>query len=141
MAKNPEGGEQFKLQGIDLVAEEGELVEVIGKVSSGKTSLASAICGFMPQTTGAREMRGRCAYVPQATQILNDTVKGNIYFHDEKPFEEARYDETLKVCQLKDDLAAFQAGDRTEIGEKGGGVIVFARNDFFIHESRSLGLD
>ena len=45
------------------------------------------------------------------------SIKDNILFG--RPFNEVRYQETLKVCQLELDLASLPAGDNTEIGEKG----------------------
>lgn len=35
------------------------------------------------------------------------------------PFEEQRYEAVLDACALRPDLALFDAGDMTEIGEKG----------------------
>jgi len=35
------------------------------------------------------------------------------------PFDETKYKETIKICQLKRDLQILPAGDETEIGEKG----------------------
>jgi ATP-binding cassette subfamily C (CFTR/MRP) protein 1 len=35
------------------------------------------------------------------------------------PYIEAKYKETIKICELKRDLQILPAGDLTEIGEKG----------------------
>ena len=35
------------------------------------------------------------------------------------PLDEARYDAVLDQCALKRDLELFEAGDMTEVGEKG----------------------
>jgi ATP-binding cassette subfamily C (CFTR/MRP) protein 1 len=34
-------------------------------------------------------------------------------------YDEAKYKETIKICELKRDFEILPAGDRTEIGEKG----------------------
>jgi ABC-type transport system involved in cytochrome bd biosynthesis fused ATPase/permease subunit len=41
----------------------------------------------------------------------------NITF--DTPFEEERYKKVLYQCCLEPDLELFQAGDKTEVGEKG----------------------
>lgn len=35
------------------------------------------------------------------------------------PYDEDKYKETIRICQLKRDLQILPAGDMTEIGEKG----------------------
>ncbi len=49
--------------------------------------------------------------------IQNQTIKDNILFG--LAYDEAKYKETIKICELKRDLEILPAGDRTEIGEKG----------------------
>jgi ATP-binding cassette subfamily C (CFTR/MRP) protein 1 len=48
---------------------------------------------------------------------LNKSIKENILFGSE--YDEARYNETIKICQLRRDLEILPGGDLTEIGEKG----------------------
>ena len=35
------------------------------------------------------------------------------------PYDDQKYKETIKICELKRDLQILPAGDKTEIGEKG----------------------
>ena len=37
----------------------------------------------------------------------------------DQPYEESRYNETIKACQLESDFDILPSGDQTEIGEKG----------------------
>lgn len=70
--------------------------------------------------TGTASVRGSLAYFAQTPFILNATVKDNILFgHTEEPFDEDKYKRALDVCALKHDLDLLEAGDETEIGEKG----------------------
>jgi len=55
--------------------------------------------------------------VQQQPWIQNKSIKENILFGIE--YDEARYKETIKICELKRDLEILPAGDLTEIGEKG----------------------
>ena len=48
---------------------------------------------------------------------MNDTIKENILFAS--PYNEKRYQDVLKACSLERDLEIFDAGDETEVGEKG----------------------
>ncbi len=94
----------------------------MSQVGAGKSSLLSAVIGEMEkeQSSGpgsAVTLRGRVAYVPQVAFIKNATLRDNITFG--LPFERERYDRVLEACALLPDLEVLEAGDRTEIGEKG----------------------
>ena len=56
---------QPTLDGIDVEVGRGELVAVLGRVGSGKTSLLSAIAGEMHKSDGQVFVRGSVAYAPQ----------------------------------------------------------------------------
>lgn len=60
---------------------------------------------------------GTKAYVPQSAWIQNGTIQENILFG--KPLDSAKYQETLRICELQQDMAQFEFGDQTEIGERG----------------------
>lgn len=49
--------------------------------------------------------------------IQNQTIRDNILFG--LAYDEVKYKETIKICELKRDFEILPAGDRTEIGEKG----------------------
>ena len=55
--------------------------------------------------------------VQQIPWIQNKSIRDNILFGEE--YEKDKYDEVIKICQLKRDLEILPAGDLTEIGEKG----------------------
>jgi ABC-type bacteriocin/lantibiotic exporter with double-glycine peptidase domain len=57
------------------------------------------------------------SYVQQQPWIQNKSIKNNILFG--MPYDEEKYKETIKICELKRDLQILPAGDETEIGEKG----------------------
>ncbi|KAL9711361.1 hypothetical protein Ac2012v2_005906 [Leucoagaricus gongylophorus] len=105
---------RFKLGAINLI---------IGPTGSGKTSVLMALLGemhFLPTQLkswyGLPREKG-IGYVAQESWIQNDTIRGNILFgatHDEE-----RYKAVLYQCALERDLELFEAGDMTEVGEKG----------------------
>ena len=45
------------------------------------------------------------------------TIRDNILFG--RPYEQARYEKVLTLCQLQSDLDSFAGGDLTELGERG----------------------
>ena len=62
-------------------------------------------------------INGSLSYVEQNAWIQNKSIRDNILFN--KPMDEAKYLQTIRGCQLESDLGMLEAGDSTEIGEKG----------------------
>ena len=62
-------------------------------------------------------VNGSISYVSQIPWIRNATIKDNILFY--QPYDEERYNKVIDLSQLRQDLNIFDAGDLTEIGEKG----------------------
>ena len=62
-------------------------------------------------------LSGSIWLVQQNPWIQNKTIRDNILFGH--PFDNERYNRTIKSCQLIDDLEILKGGDLTEIGERG----------------------
>jgi ABC-type multidrug transport system fused ATPase/permease subunit len=133
----------FALRSVSLEAVPGALNLVCGKIGAGKTLLLLGLLGecdvldgevSCPHTpadaiplegsaakaTGAWLCPDRSAYMPQATFLINATVRDNILFGTE--WDEVRYADTLNACGLLPDLAILEDGDETEVGESGVGL-------------------
>ncbi|OQV17373.1 Canalicular multispecific organic anion transporter 2 [Hypsibius exemplaris] len=108
------------LKNVNLKIKEGELCAVVGQVGAGKSSLVAAMLGLMEKQSGKVGVKGTVAYVPQQAWIQNMTLRENILFG--KPYEKERYDKVLDACAMKPDLDMLDAGDQTEIGEKGANL-------------------
>uniref|UniRef100_A0AC35TZL5 Multidrug resistance-associated protein 1 n=1 Tax=Rhabditophanes sp. KR3021 TaxID=114890 RepID=A0AC35TZL5_9BILA len=104
---------------VNLNIDKGQLVIVIGRVGSGKSSLLQAMLGEMPKMNGETTVtiNGTIAYAPQTPWILNWTIRENILFGS--PYNEKAYHKVLRACTLDKDLPNFPNSDLTEIGEKG----------------------
>ncbi|KAJ7773843.1 hypothetical protein B0H16DRAFT_1510188 [Mycena metata] len=97
---------------------------VVGPTGSGKTSLLMALLGemhFIPTSTTTSwfnlpRAQG-VSYAAQESWVLNDTIKNNILFN--APMDQQRYAKVVHSCCLERDLQLFDAGDETEVGEKG----------------------
>ncbi|KAI1286675.1 ATP-binding cassette sub-family C member 3 [Halotydeus destructor] len=105
------------LRDINLNIKKKSLIAVVGRVGSGKSSLISALLGEMEKVDGQLNISGSVAYVPQQAWIQNATVKNNIVFTS--AMDSLLYNSILDSCSLKTDLTILEAGDQTEIGEKG----------------------
>ncbi|KAI0746563.1 P-loop containing nucleoside triphosphate hydrolase protein [Daedaleopsis nitida] len=107
----------------EVLFRRGKLNIVVGPTGAGKTSLLMALLGEMhyipagPDSFISLPREGGVAYAAQESWVQNDTIKNNIIFG--APFDEVRYKQVLEQCALKRDLELFDAGDQTEVGEKG----------------------
>ena len=103
---------------LSLTIKPGELVCVVGRVASGKTSLISALLGEMEQSKGEIEVKAnQIAYVAQTAWIQSTTLKDNILFGAE--MNEKRYNKAIEASQLKSDIQMMIGGDMCEIGDRG----------------------
>lgn len=105
------------LNNINLSVTRGQLIAVVGRVGSGKSSLLSSLLGEMERIRGHISVNGNIAYVPQQAWVQNETVRNNIVFG--RHFDEYFYNRVLDCCALLPDLSVLTNGDLTEIGEKG----------------------
>ncbi|KAH9984900.1 hypothetical protein BJV77DRAFT_1035217 [Russula vinacea] len=75
---------------------------------------------FIPMTPDAwyhLPRAGGVSYAAQESWIQNETIRDNILFG--APYDEERYKKVIYQCGLERDLSLFDAGDKTEVGEKG----------------------
>jgi ATP-binding cassette, subfamily C (CFTR/MRP), member 1 len=112
-----EGPPRAAVRGIDLDIAPGRLVAIVGKVASGKSTLAHGILSLVKCSKGSVSVGGRTALVAQKPFIMNDTVRNNITFCSD--FDEERYLAAVHACALAPDMKVFVDGDRTEVGEQG----------------------
>ncbi|XP_037000716.2 ATP-binding cassette sub-family C member 12 isoform X2 [Artibeus jamaicensis] len=116
----PEGQEgscKAVLHGISLAVRKGKVLGICGNVGSGKSSLISALLGQMQLQRGVVAVSGTLAYVSQQAWIFHGSVRENILFGAE--YNHQRYQHTVRVCALQQDLSDLPYGDLTEIGERG----------------------
>jgi len=136
--------EGIQIKDLNLEVQKGEFICVIGGVGSGKSSLISALLGDMiyisdetieeykgqmfdevrseiiersNQEKSIVKLGGSISYVQHTPWIQNKTIRDNITFG--LPLEDEKYNKTIELCELANDLEILPGGDLTEIGEKG----------------------
>lgn len=131
---NSKSDNDFKLKNLNISFKPEKLNVIIGLTGSGKTSLLLALLGEMDLLEGKVFLPGiipreelvidprtglteSVAYCAQGAWLLNDTIRNNILFAT--PYNEERYKKVIEACGLSRDLEILDAGDATEIGEKG----------------------
>ncbi|KZP18368.1 P-loop containing nucleoside triphosphate hydrolase protein [Athelia psychrophila] len=107
----------------EVLFKPGQINLVVGPTGCGKTSLLMALLGemhFIPSVPGAcfnLPRGGGVAFAAQESWVLNETIKDNILFGS--PYDAQRYKKVISQCALTHDIELFEAGDQTEVGEKG----------------------
>lgn len=99
---------------------QGELIAIVGKVASGKSSLLQVLVQnieFLKDPEAFIRVKGSVSYCSQEPWIQNKSIRDNILFG--KTFVEEKYWQVIRVCMLDKDLKMLSGGDLTEIGEKG----------------------
>jgi ATP-binding cassette, subfamily C (CFTR/MRP), member 4 len=107
----------FSLKNISFYLTEGELMAINGPIGAGKTSLLLSLIGEVPYQEGKIKLNGSVFYVSQEPWLFTATIRQNILFG--KPYDERKFREIVRVCQLNDDMKQFPNTELTLIGEKG----------------------
>jgi len=103
----------FKNLSMDIKT--GDKVLILGPSGSGKSTLIKIIAGLLKPNKGQLEVNKKVikknlisswqdsiAYVSQRFNLLNDSIKNNIIFYNDKEkFNKKMYDLVLKICKLE----------------------------------------
>ncbi len=127
--------QNFKvLKDINFTIKEGEKVGIIGKIGSGKSTIAKLLMNLYEPTEGSIlvdntelrqidpvDLRRSIGYVPQEPFLFMGTIKDNITIGDQFATDE----EVLKASKISgvhDFLGKHQAGYDLQVGERGDGL-------------------
>jgi ATP-binding cassette subfamily B protein len=125
------GCEEPVLNGIDLVAEPGQTVAILGATGSGKSSLIHLIPRFYDVERGrvtldgvdVRDMslemlRAQVGIALQEAVLFSGTIRSNIRYGNPDATDE-QVVAAAKAAQAHDFISAFPDGYDTEVGQRG----------------------
>ena len=120
------------LEQIDLVAEPGQTLALVGPTGAGKTTLVSLILRFYEVTSGRvtidendvrdvtqYSLRSQMGMVPQDPFLFSGTVLDNIRYGRLDASDEDVY-AAAKVAAAHEFITRLPSGYQTEVGERGG---------------------
>ncbi|CAD8206138.1 unnamed protein product [Paramecium pentaurelia] len=107
------------LKNINFIANRGQLISIIGKTGSGKTTFLQLILKEIPYIQGQLEFTDNLTfgYVEQEPFINPTTIKDNILFGRE--YNKELFDEVLKASNFLSDLNDLPESENTVIGDNG----------------------
>jgi ATP-binding cassette, subfamily B, bacterial PglK len=116
---------------LSLKIKKGEIIGIIGKTGSGKSTLVDILMGLIPVSKGSllidnckydqtnvSEWQSCISHVPQEVFIFDDTIRKNIAISNEI-VDEKLLIEASKKSQLFEDILSLPDGFDTFIGERG----------------------
>ena len=119
------------LSNINLNIKDGELVGIIGRTGSSKSTLVDLLLRLynVPENKifiddkdimklKVEDVRNLIGYVPQDNFLYSDTIKANIAFSDEE-INEDKVIESAKLADVYDNIMEFEDKFDTVLGERG----------------------
>ena len=111
----------FMLRDVNLSVKKGEKIGVIGRSSSGTSSLLYAMIGEMIPLDSARVYRnGTISYLSQSRWLMGASIKENILLG--KPYDYDLMQMALEAADLLKDLDQFSDGIETILSDNGDSV-------------------
>lgn len=124
-------GDLDVLKDVSFKIKKGQMVGILGRTGSGKSSLVDLflrthnvnegqlfIDGLDVMDLKINDVRNLMGYVPQDNFLFSETIEDNIAFafNDES---QARVEEAATLADVHDNIAGFKEGYQTMLGERG----------------------
>ena len=121
---------QYSLEHINIKAQKGQKIAIVGETGSGKTTLAQLLVGFYQpregeilfdginyKEIGLDVIRENVFLVLQSPMLFNSTIRYNLTFG--KEVDEAHLHEAIAVAQLSSFIDSLEEGVDTVVGKNG----------------------
>lgn len=130
----PSVPDKAALKEINLKIEKGQVVGIVGKTGSGKSTLVDVLMGLIPASSGQflvdkqnldsnQKLRGwsiGVAHVPQSIFLADCSIAQNIALGVESSLiDKKRLVEAARTAEIHDYIVSLQSGYETEVGERG----------------------
>lgn len=126
-------GSKKILNNINLTIKKNNIIGIVGKSGSGKSTLANLIVGILKPEKGkiifdqkyelqeaTRLNENLFGYIPQATFLLDDTIKNNVIFgQDVENFDSKLFWDCLKISRIDTFVNSLPDKENAFVGEKG----------------------
>jgi ABC-type multidrug transport system fused ATPase/permease subunit len=119
------------LSGVDLEISPGQVVALVGRTGSGKSTIAAMLSRYIDATEGEiqidgvsvrrwplRDLRAAVGLVPQETQLFHDTLAANLRLARRRATDAELLD-ALEVAGLAAFVRELPQGLDTTVGEQG----------------------
>jgi ATP-binding cassette subfamily B protein len=119
------------LEEINLTINTGEIIAVVGRTGSGKSSLVQLLTKeHNPENNSlfiddkdinsinSHHYRENIGYIPQETFLFSDTIRNNIAF-GVNGVEQEEIEEAAKIAQIHETILELPKGYETMLGERG----------------------
>ena len=120
------------IQYVNLKILKNEIIGIVGKTGSGKSSLIKIIMGLIDPTIGKIKIdnnelhkikeswQKKIGYIPQNFYILDDTIKENIIFGENKnEVNDKKIKEVIKIAALDSFIESLPKKMETTVGSNG----------------------
>ncbi|MEJ2543067.1 MAG: ABC transporter ATP-binding protein [Calditrichaceae bacterium] len=125
------GTEEKVLKNINISVSSGDIIAVVGKTGSGKTTLMQLLTRiFEPaaetlmldgrdiKEISLTQLREKIGYIPQDTFLFSDSIRNNVAF-GVADAEQKKIEWAARVAQIHDSILEFPNGYDTILGERG----------------------
>jgi len=121
------------IENLDLVAEPGETIAIVGPTGAGKTTLVNLIMRFYDVDSGRitldgvdirdltrYDLRSRIGMVLQDTWLFRGTIEDNLKYGAGRPVTEEEFLAATKACHVDSFVRTLPDGYKTKLDGEGG---------------------